>query len=47
MPKRSSTSPGTTATRFDRLLVAQAMAERLELVSADARLGAYGVDLLW
>jgi PIN domain nuclease of toxin-antitoxin system len=32
---------------FDRLLVAQAMTERLELVSADPRLVAYGVDLLW
>jgi PIN domain nuclease of toxin-antitoxin system len=32
---------------FDRLLVAQARAEDLELVSADARLAAYGVDLVW
>jgi PIN domain nuclease of toxin-antitoxin system len=32
---------------FDRLLVAQAMAEGLELVSADAHLAAYGVDVLW
>jgi PIN domain nuclease of toxin-antitoxin system len=32
---------------FDRLLVAQALTDGLELVSADARLGAYGVDLLW
>lgn len=32
---------------FDRLLVAQARTEDLELVSADARLAAYGVDLLW
>jgi PIN domain nuclease of toxin-antitoxin system len=32
---------------FDRLLVAQAMTEGLELVSADARLAAYGVDLVW
>ena len=32
---------------FDRLLVAQARTEGLELVSADARLAAYGVDLVW
>jgi len=32
---------------FDRLLVAQARTEDLEIVSADARLAAYGVDLVW
>ena len=32
---------------FDRLLVAQAKTEGLELVSADARLAAYGVGLVW
>jgi len=32
---------------FDRLLVAQALVERLVLVSADPRLGAYGADVLW
>ena len=32
---------------FDRLLVAQASVERCALVSADRRLGAYGVDVLW
>ena len=32
---------------FDRLLVAQARTEDLELVSADARLAAYGVGLVW
>lgn len=32
---------------FDRLLVAQAIAERLALVSADRRLAAYGVEVLW
>ena len=32
---------------FDRLLVAQAKTERFELVSADARLAAYGVELVW
>lgn len=30
-----------------RLLVAQAAVERCALVSADARLGTYGVELLW
>lgn len=32
---------------FDRLLVAQAAAEELTLVSADARLATYGVELVW
>ena len=32
---------------FDRLLVAQASVERCALVSADRRLSAYGVDVLW
>jgi PIN domain nuclease of toxin-antitoxin system len=32
---------------FDRLLVAQAIVERRVLVSADRRLLAYGVDVLW
>jgi PIN domain nuclease of toxin-antitoxin system len=32
---------------FDRLLVAQASVERLTLISADRRLAAYGVEVLW
>jgi PIN domain nuclease of toxin-antitoxin system len=32
---------------FDRLLVAQALAEGAVIVSQDARLGQYGVSLLW
>ncbi|MFZ1537738.1 MAG: type II toxin-antitoxin system VapC family toxin [Chromatiaceae bacterium] len=32
---------------FDRLLVAQAMAEQVPLVSADPALDAYGVKRLW
>ncbi len=32
---------------FDRLLVAQAATEGLSLVSADRRLAAYGVDVVW
>ncbi len=32
---------------FDRVLVAQALFERLELVSRDPRLDAYGVQRLW
>jgi PIN domain nuclease of toxin-antitoxin system len=32
---------------FDRLLVAQALTERLPLVSADEQLDAYGVDRVW
>lgn len=32
---------------FDRLLVAQALAEGISLLSADAELDAYGVQRLW
>lgn len=32
---------------FDRLLVAQARAERLPLLSADPKLRAYDVDIVW
>jgi PIN domain nuclease of toxin-antitoxin system len=32
---------------FDRLLVAQALYERLPIVSADAHLSPYGVDVRW
>ncbi|HET6762393.1 MAG TPA: type II toxin-antitoxin system VapC family toxin [Longimicrobiaceae bacterium] len=32
---------------FDRLLVCQARAEELPLVTADAAFSAYGVDILW
>jgi PIN domain nuclease of toxin-antitoxin system len=32
---------------FDRLLVAQALAERLPIVTADSQFGAYGVHVHW
>lgn len=32
---------------FDRLLIAQAMVEEMALVSADARIGDYSVDVVW
>ena len=32
---------------FDRMLVAQALVERLPLVTADAELAAYGVAVVW
>ena len=32
---------------FDRLLVAQAMAEGLTLVSGDTDIGRYGVEVIW
>lgn len=32
---------------FDRLLVAQALVERLPVVTADARLREYGIDVRW
>jgi len=36
-----------SAHAFDRLLVAQAKAERLGLVSRDRHLAVYGIDLIW
>jgi PIN domain nuclease of toxin-antitoxin system len=32
---------------FDRLIAAQALVERLPVVTADARFSSYGVDVLW
>jgi PIN domain nuclease of toxin-antitoxin system len=32
---------------FDRLLVAQSLRERVDIVTRDERLAAYGVDTLW
>jgi PIN domain nuclease of toxin-antitoxin system len=32
---------------FDRLLIAQAMAEKLTIVTADSAFSAYGVKVLW
>jgi PIN domain nuclease of toxin-antitoxin system len=32
---------------FDRLLIAQAVVERLPVVTADARFDAYGVEVRW
>jgi PIN domain nuclease of toxin-antitoxin system len=32
---------------FDRLLIAQALTERLPVVTADRRFAAYGVDVRW
>ena len=32
---------------FDRLIVAQAIAERVPIVSADAKMDAYGITRLW
>jgi PIN domain nuclease of toxin-antitoxin system len=32
---------------FDRLLIAQALVEGLPVVTADARFGAYGVEVRW
>lgn len=32
---------------FDRLLIAQALVERLPVITTDARFGAYGVDARW
>ena len=32
---------------FDRLLIAQSLADNLPLVSADDRLDAYGIQRIW
>ena len=32
---------------FDRLLIAQALIERVPVITADARFGDYGVDVRW
>ena len=32
---------------FDRILVAQAMVEKLPLVSKDSHLAAYGIPMIW
>lgn len=32
---------------FDRMLIAQAIAERMSLVSGDPRIAGYGTDVLW
>lgn len=41
MPYRDHRDP------FDRLLAAQALAEQIAIVSADARLEQYGVERIW
>jgi PIN domain nuclease of toxin-antitoxin system len=47
MPGTCGSCRRITAIPFDRLLVAQALSERLPIVSADARFGAYGVETRW
>jgi PIN domain nuclease of toxin-antitoxin system len=42
-----ATLPPIHGDPFDRLLIAQAQAEGLTLVSADAKVTAYGVPILW
>ncbi len=42
-----ATLPHHHADPFDRMLVAQAMSERLTLVTHDRRLAPYALDLLW
>ena len=32
---------------FDRLIVAQAIVEKVSIVSADARMDAYGITRIW
>ena len=44
---RVSTLPLHHRDPFDRLIVAQAVVERVPVVSADAASDAYGVDRIW
>ena len=44
---RVATLPMHHQDPFDRLLIAQAEIDGLTLVSADAAMGRYGVDVLW
>lgn len=32
---------------FDRLLIAQALAEQIPLISTDTRFDAYGIERIW
>lgn len=45
--ERLATLPPRHRDPFDRMLVAQAMAEKATLVSKDRELAAYGIDVLW
>lgn len=45
--QRAGNLPGRHRDPWDRLLVAQAQIERLRLVSADAKLADWPVELLW
>ena len=44
--QRAGRLPGNHRDPFDRMLIAQAIAERAQLVTADRRLEAYGVPVL-
>ena len=43
----NATLPRHHGDPFDRLLVAQAIVEQISIVSADARLDAYGITRIW
>ncbi len=45
--ERAGALPGEHRDPFDRLLIAQALMERMRLVSVDAQMDAFGVDRLW
>lgn len=45
--RRAGILPGPHADPFDRMLIAQALARDLALVSIEARFDAYGVRRLW
>ena len=47
MRMRSDICHGTTAIRFDRLLVAQSQIEGMTLVTNDGALRRYEVEVLW
>ncbi len=45
--ERAGSLPGPHRDPFDRMLIAQALARNLTLVSVDKELGRYGVKRLW
>lgn len=44
---RSAELPPIHADPFDRMLVAQALVERIPIVSSDRSFAAYGVEVIW
>jgi PIN domain nuclease of toxin-antitoxin system len=45
--ERAESLPGEHRDPFDRMLIAQAILERMRFISLDAKIDAFGVDRLW